>query len=109
MAKKKIVIADVINTHRRLLYSVTTSRDYAPLGWDADGENDTLRPHPGPFKVGTTVWVSGSGKWRPAIVVRSPWSRTPKVKVIHSAPSNPHRVYIKDVLPEDIRLKKVVH
>lgn len=111
MSKKKFVLTDSINLYRDLLRRTTVSKDYRPREWQGeDGENAGLRLHPGPFAIGSTVWVSASGRWRPAIVVRGTGDtkRTDKIKVIHSSPSNAHRVYVKDVLPADIRLLKTL-
>lgn len=85
--------------------SITQSPGYAPIEGYWHEVPAGLRLHPGPVAVDTTVWVHGTGRWRPGIVVRV--SRRLGVEtytVVHSAPSNPTRMYTKRVQIGDLRL-----
>jgi hypothetical protein len=56
--------------------------------------------------VGTTVWIHGSGFWRPGVVEKAT-SRlgVETYTVVHSSPSNPHRLYRKRAKFDDLRVR----
>jgi hypothetical protein len=64
-----------------------------------------LREHPGPVAIGTTVYVHGSGHWRPGVVERvtTRGERT-TFTVVHSTPSNPTRMHRKRVQLNELRI-----
>jgi hypothetical protein len=90
----------------RQVTALTLSRDYQPIKGLWHEVPPGLRMHPGPVREGTTVWVHGSGKWRPGVVARvtTRLDRT-TVTVYHSAPSNPHRMYRKRLPVEALRVR----
>lgn len=95
---------DIPDKVRREVAAVTASPKYKPVHGSDTPEG--LRLHPGPVREGTTVWVHASGFWRPAVVLRAPGKRgAAKARVVHSTPSNPTRMYVKNEPIENLRVK----
>lgn len=103
--QSKIAIPPAV---RAEVTALTRAPSHAPIHGNSVDPVAGLRPHPGPVRLGTTVWVQASGHWRPAVVLRESLVRGGKagpVRVVHSTPSNPTRMYVKNERVENLRVK----